>query len=119
MAVKGVDKVIKNIKEIYKRKIAATYGLCLKYADMAIKYFKQEQSGNRFWTNRLGIAKDTMFTDAEVTNTYIAWSMHHFVQYGVYLELANDGKHEAIRPVIMHFLPQFKKDVEKIWGHAA
>jgi hypothetical protein len=118
VAVRGTAQVIKNIHSIFDRRKAATYALCLEYAAKAIEYFRQEQSGDRFWTNRTNQAKDRMFTDAFITNEFIGWLMAHGVWYGVTLELANDGLHESIRPVIMYFLPQFKKDLAQIWGHA-
>jgi len=115
MAVIGTPQVLKNINTIYDRKKVATYALCLEYAALALNYFRQAQSVNKFWINRTGQAKDLMFTDAKMTTTYISWLMAHGIKYGVYLELANDGQNEAIRPVIMHFLPQFKKDLSKLW----
>jgi hypothetical protein len=48
--------------------------------------------------------------------------MAHGVQYGVYLELANNRKHQAIRPMIMSRLSAFTGDtgfrasLEKIFG---
>lgn len=124
MAVKGVDKVVKNIRSIYDRKKAATYALCLETAQRAIDFFWQNQppvpnSPGKYWHNITGQASARMHTEANITATFINWSMGHGVDYGVALELVDDGRREAIRPVIMHFLPGFKKDLEKIWGHAS
>jgi hypothetical protein len=122
LAVKGIPQVINNIKAAFDRKKVATYALCLEYAAQALDWFWSIQppkpgSWGAFWNNVTGQASMRMHSDAQITTNYISWMMAHGVQYGVYLELANDGKHESIRPIIKHFLPQFKKDLAQIWGH--
>jgi len=124
MAVKGVNNVINKIRSIYDRRIAATYALCLETAERALQYFHALQppepsSQGKFWHNVTGQASARMHTDAKMTTKYVSWLMAHGVSYGVNLELANDGIRAAIRPVIMHFLPEFKNDLNRIWGHAA
>jgi hypothetical protein len=56
-----------------------------------------------------------MFSNAFIDGNDVGWFLSHGVQYGVYLELANDRQNEAIRPIIRELLPQFKKDVEELF----
>ena len=115
-----VTKLKTNIKNIYSRKEIALYGLALQYAEMAIRYFRevQPQTPNTlgaFWHNRTGTAAARMFTDAEISASFISWFMSHGVQYGTYLELANDRRHEAIRPIIRRYISRFMQDVKKTY----
>lgn len=116
MAADDVARVIFNVRGIYERRRAQVYALCLYYSALAINYFKAEQSGGAFWKNQTNQAKDRMFSGAYQEQNIIAWFMAHGVQYGVYLELANDGRHQAIRPVIQRFVGRFYQDLKKIYG---
>ena len=110
-------RIVSNrISTLYQRRKAAVYGISLQYAGYAIAYFRQQQSSGRYWKNQTNQAKDRMFTDAFIQGEIIGWFMAHGVQYGVYLELANNRKHEAIRPVIQRFAGRFFRDVKALYG---
>ena len=117
----SVTKVKKNIKKIYKRRRAALYALALDYAARAIKFFRSVQpqrpnSKGLFWHNRTGQASARMFTGAEIADNWVSWFMSHGVQYGVYLELANDRRDEALNPIISEFTFFYLKDVRTIFS---
>ena len=112
--------VAQNIKLIYDRRRGALYALCLKYAGAAINKFRADQRGGRFWNNQSGAARDLMFSNAFVEGDVIGWFMAHAVEYGPYLELANNGKYQAIRPIMNEFIVPFddtlkilEKEVER------
>ena len=111
-----INNVINNIKNIYSKRRAAVFAISLRYAGLAINYFRTEQAGGRYWENRTNLAKDLMFTDAFVEGEVVGWFMAHGVQYGVYLELANDRMHESIRPVIQRYAGRFFRDVKELFG---
>ena len=116
----NVTQVKQNIKGIYERRKAAIYALALDYAALAINYFQLVQppvpgSNGLFWTNRTGQAAARMFTNAEMTANAISWFMAHGVQYGVYLELANDRRYAAINPIIQRYASRFIQDVYKLY----
>ena len=113
-----IARVVRNTKGIYERRRAQVLALCLYYASLAINYFRSEQSSGAFWKNQSGQARDRMFSGAYQEKDIIAWFMAHGVQYGVYLELANDGRHEAIRPVIQRYVGRFYRDLKKLYGEA-
>ena len=116
-----IQKVVSNINGIYERRKAAVYALCVEYAAMAIQYFwsvqppKQNTQG-QFWYNRSGQASARMKHGAYIENNIIAWFLGHGVQYGVYLELANDARHQSIRPIIQRFAGRFWRDLQKLYG---
>ena len=120
MAASDVVRVVSNIRGIYERRRASVYALCLYYASLAINYFKQVQpaspgSAGEFWHNQSGQAAARMHSGAYQEENIIAWFMAHGVQYGVYLELANDARHQAIRPVIQRFIGRFHQDLKKLY----
>ena len=112
----GETTVVANINGIYEKRKLAVYALCKYYASIVIKDFKTVQENDYYWTNRSHFAKDTMFTKAFSDSDAIGFFMAHTMEYGPSLELANDGRHAAIKPTIEKFLPQFEKDLKKIYG---
>jgi len=112
--VNDINKVKGNITNIYSRKVAGVYALCLEYCALALRYFRSAQAGNKFWKNVTNQAMDRMFTNPFKTSAYIGWLMAHGVKYGVYLELSNDRRHEAIRLVIQRFAGRFLEAVKDI-----
>lgn len=116
----SIANVKKNIKKIYNRRRAALYALALDYAAIAIRYFREVQppkpnSQGKFWYNRTGGAAARMFTKPYIEKNIVGWIMSHAVQYGVYLELANDRRNEAIRPIIKRYAGRFFRDAEKFF----
>lgn len=112
----GAELVKNNIKKIYEKRKAAIYALCLYYAGLAINYFRRQQSNGAYWSNQTSQAKDLMFSDAFIEGNIIGWFMAHGVEYGPYLELANDGKNQAIKPIMQRFAGRFLKDVKELYS---
>lgn len=108
-------RVNRNISSIYERRRIAVYALCLRYAALALNYFRAQKASGAYWSNQTGQAAKLMFTDAYMADNVIGWFMAHGVEYGVYLELANDGAHEAIRPVVQHFVEPFYRELKELY----
>jgi len=109
-------RVSRKITTIYQRRKQAVYALCLSYAGRALNYFRQNQQSNAYWTNRTHDAESRVFSDAQIEGDIISWFIAHAIDYGVYLELANDRQNEALRPTIVHFFDDFKRDLESLYG---
>lgn len=116
MATEGTEHVKKRISEIYLRKRAAGYALGLQYAAYAIVWFRTQQAANRFWKNQSYQAMDRMFTAGLKGDGYFGWRMAHGVEYGPYLELANDGANAAIRPTMQKYIGRFLRDSRRIYA---
>lgn len=117
----GIIEVKKNIRSIYERRRIALLALALSYAGRAINTFRRLQppgpnAKGFFWTNRTGQAAARVFTNATLEKNIVTWFISHGVQYGVYLELANDRKHEALRVIINLFLQDYLRDVRRLYG---
>ena len=113
----GAAKVSRNINNAFARKKPAVYALCLHYSALALQYFRAEQSANKFWINRTGLAKDTVFSGAfKEGEDIIGWFMAHTLQYGIYLEKANNEKHASLAPTINHFYAPFMRDLRSLYA---
>lgn len=102
-------------RRIYGERSVKLFALSLSYAGKAINLFRQRQSGDQYWSNQTRQALDRMFSNAFIDGDSIGWFLSHGVEYGVYLELANDRQNEAIRPIIQELAPQFFKDVKELF----
>lgn len=101
-------RVGNRIKEIYlRRKLAAVYALAQAFEAKALDDFFKRQLNDEFWDNQTGQALSRVFGFAFRRRDAIGFRIAHGVEYGVYLERANDRKHEAIRPIVFEWGKQF------------
>lgn len=110
-----------NIKNIFAKRKIALYALALSYAGIMINYFRSVQppkpnSVGKFWHNRTGQAAARMNTEAKMSNEYISLIMSHGVQYGTYLELANNRTYAAIYPIVTKYFSEYMKNINKLYG---
>jgi hypothetical protein len=113
---KQTSSLANNIVKIYGLKHASVISLCEYYADLALQAFKQFQSSNKFWNNQTKLAYNTVFSDAIIEKDALGFFLAHSVEYGVYLELANDRKNQALFPIVMRFYSRFMRDLEEIYA---
>lgn len=108
-------RVIRGISKIYDRKKVALYALSVRTAADALRTFRRLQSQNTFWTNQTGEAARLVFADGFVDDDVVGWFMAHGIEYGVYLELANDGQHAALRPIVDSFSREYFKNAQALY----
>jgi len=87
---------------------------------MAINYFRSVQPANvgqrgLFWTNQTGQAALRVFTEAFSRGLSLGWLIAHGVDYGIYLEKCNDGKHAALWLIIKRFSGRYFNDVRRLY----
>jgi len=116
MSIDNIDGVKKNIASIFDKRKIAILALAFQYAGYADKYFNDNQARNEYWNNQSYDAKNRMFTDAKIEGNIIFWRMGHGVEYGPYLELANNGRNQAIRPIIQKYAGRFFRDVKELYA---
>lgn len=108
-AQSDTEAVQRNVSDIFLRKEAAIYGISLYYATEALNLFRANQTkttltDEKYWNNQTFQARDRVFSNAFKTGRYtVGWRISHGVEYGVYLELANNRKHESLRPIVEKF----------------
>jgi hypothetical protein len=105
-----------NIATVYNRKRSAVYALCKMYAGLSLQRFRQKQAQDAFFHNRTNTAYNSIKSDAELTKEYCEFFLALTVEYGIYLELANNRAHESIRPTVMSFYSRFMRDLEAIFA---
>ena len=105
-----------NVRREYNLRVEKTYRLCLAYAGYFLKRYRQKQAHNEYYHNRTGDAFAGVTSGAErIKDEMIAYLMHT-MDYGWPLEMANDRKHESLRPTVMAFYSRFMRDVEKVFN---
>lgn len=112
---KDIAKVSGNIKKnFYDKKIIA-FALAQSMAVKMLNEFRERQSNNEFWTNRTQQAFQRVFTGAEKSDSEIYFFIAHGVEYGSYLEFANDRQNEALRPLSLKYGEMYFKALAEIY----
>jgi hypothetical protein len=111
-----VAKLKESIKGIEFKLRMKLGDLCKYYAGKALKNFQDKQVHNAFWQNQTGNLFGNADSGEWITKEFSGFYLYLKEHYGVYVELANDRKHEAIRPTVMALYSDFMRDVEKIYA---
>lgn len=109
--MQGLDIVLKNLKNVTLRLKAA---LALDAQNIAVS-MEAWAKNNAPWTDqtahaRLFLKSTVMWTN---TNTLMV-ALSHNVEYGVFLELCNEGKYAILERAIQQFAPKFIEGWKKI-----
>jgi hypothetical protein len=117
----GIDELKSNLKSIYERKRAAAYAISLEFAQMAWNYFQTQQAARpatpgKYWNNQTAQAAARVFADAFMDSKTVGWFIAHGVDYGVYLELANDREHESLRPIIQRYAGRYLERIKSLYA---
>ncbi len=79
-----------------------------RYAPEIEAYMK----ANAVWIDRTGNARQRLYTEvSDVALDMIDIILSHGVEYGIYLELANQGRFAIIGPTLDIFAPRIWRDV--------
>ena len=109
-----IAKINTNIRGVYGRRRTALLALCIQYAGKALQLFRVRQRGRAFWNNQTYTAMNTVFSNPYITTDVVGFFLSHLVEYGVYLELANNRKHAALWPIVKELEDEFLEKVERI-----
>lgn len=111
----GLDEVIRNLKEFTPRLRQALYADSLIIAGVMEEWAKS----NADWTDRTAHARQFIKSNVHWVNTNeLMVSISHGVDYGVYLELANEGKYAVLEVAIAEFQAEFIQGWKEIAGGA-
>jgi hypothetical protein len=105
-----------RLNEIFDRKKAALYAESQRLADEALKELQDSQRDNAYWNNETKQALQRLFSDAFMDDDAVGFFLAHGVEYGIYLELANDRKHEALRPMAEKYALKLKLFAEGLYA---
>jgi hypothetical protein len=108
--VEGVDDVKATIRDIYDKRRAAILGIARDYAALMIQWFRANQIAKKWWNNQTGdaMAGIVSLSGGDLTpEGDVSMHANHMMQYGIYLELSNNGKHAALRPMMIEFAGKY------------
>jgi len=91
------------------------------YATLVLNYFLSVQppiinARGKYWFNWTAQAAARMFADIFEEGKDMGFFLAHGVDYGVYLTLCNDRRHDALWPIVRKFSGRYLNDVNKIFG---
>lgn len=116
---KQVSAKIKHILMV--KRVAQVEALDRYYAVLVINYFISVQKtgiGNpgKYWHNQTEQAAARMFAKSFKEGNDMGFFLSHGVDYGLWLTLANDRRHDALTPIIKKFAGRYLSDVKKLFG---
>lgn len=110
-----------NIKKILTvKRVAQIEALNRLYAVLVLEDFQKDQKtgiGNpgKYWHNITEQAAGRMFAKDFKEGNTLGFYLSHAVDYGVWLTLCNDRRHDALTPIIRRFAGRYLKDVKKLF----
>ncbi len=89
----------------------------LMYAATKASVLESYMKQNRPWTDRTGMAKATLSAKvSQPSQTFIRITLAHGVNYGIWLELANERNYAIIEPTIAQEGPRVVTELNGILG---
>lgn len=103
--------ISKNLieKEIKTKAVLGLYG------DTVAKDMEGYSKENASWIDRSGSARQRLNGDSQSIDNKVRCSISHGVDYGVYLELCNEGEYSILEETIENVGPKAIKGLEKIF----
>jgi len=106
----------KMIVSQYTKNKVAMIALCKYFAGLALREFRSRQANNAFWKNQTGSLLGDAYSDAWVTKEFVGFFLSLSQNYGKYVILANNRKHDGLTPIIISLYSKFMNAVEKIYA---
>jgi hypothetical protein len=107
----NAEKLEANIVALWPRVRAATMMLADTEAQRLEAYMKL----NRPWTDRTNQAKATLNASvSEPGDGIVRITLAHGVDYGIWLEIANEGKYAIVGPTVESQSPQVMKKLDHL-----
>ena len=108
----GADEVNRRLLELTGRQKAAVSALSERYAAEMEAHAKP----NAPWVDRTSMARKLLFGYVFSREAHLLIRIAHGVEYGKYLELANQQKNAILEPTAKQYAPKFFEDVKKLVG---
>ncbi|CAM3004691.1 hypothetical protein HAHI6034_10885 [Hathewaya histolytica] len=108
---KGIEEAIGNLKRFTSKLRAALFLDAQNIAANMERWAK----ANAKWIDRTSDARQFLKATVQWKNSNeLMIAMSHHVDYGVYLELCNEGRYAILEQAIQEFAPEFKKGWKQI-----
>jgi hypothetical protein len=106
-------KASKLLQGLAEKEIRTKAALGL-YADTAAKKMENESKANATWKDRTGAARQRLNSTWKWQGNIVRIELSHGVDYGIWLELCNEGKYAVITPTINKMSPKIIQGLDKI-----
>jgi len=111
VAGSGLDDVNDNMRRWADRRKAAIVALGQTWAAELEGRAKQ----NAPWTDRTGNARNGLFGQVVVSRDDAVIMLAHSMDYGVWLELCNDGRYAILLPTMNNAIPRIVRSYRSLW----
>lgn len=108
----GMSQVFRNLDAWDRRMRAATFALAQNWAGKLEREMKEKAP----WTDRTGNARAGLYGTAALEGQEVVIRLGHTVSYGVYLELAHDGRYAIVKPTQQANKAKLLRDFRELWG---
>lgn len=111
MATNFEGNLIRNLEQLGEK-----FGvMMLMYSATKAEDLTAKMKQNRKWTDRTGMAKATLNTKVSQPNeNTIRFTLAHGVDYGIWLELANEKNFAIVLPTLQLESPKIMRDFDHI-----
>ncbi|GIM32710.1 hypothetical protein [Paraclostridium bifermentans] len=100
--------------ELIKLEIKSRASLGL-LGDSIAKDMEAYAKTNRPWGDISGDARDRLHGDSQNLGNKVRCSISHGIDYGVYLEMCNEGKYRILKPTIDAVGPKAVRGLDRIF----
>lgn len=107
----GADQVVANLKAWADRRRGAVIALAQDWAGQLEGKAKE----GRPWIDRTSNARTGLFGTVEVKGDQVLIRLGHAVEYGPFLELAQDGKYAILKPTLDAAVPEIYATYKRLW----
>lgn len=108
---KGADEVKRDLRSWATKQRAAVVALAGNWAGQ----LEGRAKTNAPWQDRTANARNGLFGSTEIRGNEVFIRLGHSMEYGVFLELARDGKHAVLKPTIDAATPEIFKSYKRLW----
>jgi hypothetical protein len=96
---------------IYTEEVIVALGnLATYFAPLIENWMKN----NALWTDRTGNARQSLYTEVEKMVSEVSIYLSHGQPYGIWLELANQGRYAIVQPALDYWAKRVWQSVKRV-----
>ncbi|MGV8164644.1 MAG: hypothetical protein ACLKAK_07290 [Alkaliphilus sp.] len=107
----GAAEVNRNMQAWVERQRFASLALARNWAGQ----LEGRAKTNAPWTDRTNNARAGLYGSAELRSEEVIIKLGHSMEYGIFLELARDGRYAILKPTINTALPEIYASYRRLW----
>lgn len=104
----------REVKQAMGRYMQDVRTKIIELADRWAVEFENYAKDNRPWSDRTSNARQALFSLVETGDGKVIIYLSHGVEYGVWLELKNQGRYAIIMPTLEHYYAQVQQSYKRL-----